>query len=170
MGQGSDLEEKDIEKEPTSSRNSEVNSWGLGQTLRGTKDKDNAVGIKSERVGLMWEGLTVRGVEGLESVVRTLSESFVLLQHGWNGDCMSCDMDRKEDDSISREAFEKWYCPTRWFWLLEKPGSGYTTSLKHFFGYVQPCLLTALMGVSGADKTREARTSPKSFGTYRVMF
>lgn len=77
MSRGSGSNEKDIEKEPTSSTESEVDSWDLEQTPRGTKDEDIAAGIKSKRVGLIWEGLTVRGVGGVKNIVKTFSDAFV---------------------------------------------------------------------------------------------
>ena len=139
LSRGSGLREQDIEKEPTSSTESEIGSWDLEQTLRGTKDEDIAAGIKSKRVGLIWESLTVRGVGGVKNIVKTFPEAFVsffnvvgTVMHifGYGKKGRTFDILRK---------FRGVVLPGEMVLVLGRPGSGCTTFLKVManqrFGY-----------------------------------
>lgn len=77
LSRHSEKEETDLEKAPASSADSEEERWDLEQTLRGTKDEDVASGIKSKRIGVIWEGLTVRGIGGVKNIVKTFPQAFV---------------------------------------------------------------------------------------------
>lgn len=139
LSRGSGSNEKDIEKEQTSSTDSDVDSWDLEQTLRGTKNEDIAAGIKSKRVGLIWEGLTVRGVGGVKNIVRTFPDAFVsffnvvetvmhIFRYGKKG---------REFDILRN--FRGVVTPGEMVLVLGRPGSGCTTFLKVIanqrFGY-----------------------------------
>ena len=140
LSRGSGIKEKDIESEPTSSTESDTDPWDLEQTLRGTKDEDVAAGIKSKRVGLIWEGLTVRGKGGgVKSIVKTFPDAFVsffnvvgtamhLLGYGKKG---------REFDILKK--LRGVVRPGEMVLVLGRPGSGCTTFLKVIanqrFGY-----------------------------------
>ena len=139
LSRGSGLKEKDIEKELSTSTASEEDSWDLEQTLRGTKDEDTAAGIKSKRVGVLWEGLTVRGVGGVKNIVKTFPDAFVsffnivetamhILGYGKKG----------KSFNILRN-LRGLLRPGEMVLVLGRPGSGCTTFLKVIanqrFGY-----------------------------------
>ena len=64
----------DLEKAASAPREDE---FDLQATLRGTRDLECETGIKSKRVGVVWEDLTVRGVGGAKFIVQTFPDSFV---------------------------------------------------------------------------------------------
>lgn len=52
----------DVEKAAVEGSESSDEQFDLEATLRGGKDEEEAAGIKSKRIGVVWEGLTVSGV------------------------------------------------------------------------------------------------------------
>ena len=72
--------EKDLEKTGAlSSEESEVmkEPFDLEQTLRGYREQDAQTGIKAKRIGVLWENLSVNGVGGEKSIVRTFPDAFI---------------------------------------------------------------------------------------------
>jgi ATP-binding cassette subfamily G (WHITE) protein 2 (SNQ2) len=61
----------DVEKSaaPSSDASSEE-AFDLEKTLRGSRDEEEAAGIKSKRIGVVWENLTVSGVGGVKNYVK----------------------------------------------------------------------------------------------------
>jgi ATP-binding cassette subfamily G (WHITE) protein 2 (SNQ2) len=59
----------DIEKSPESDASSE-NAFDLETVLRGNRDEEEAAGIKSKRIGVLWDGLTVSGIGGVKNYVK----------------------------------------------------------------------------------------------------
>ena len=138
---GSKISRKDVdvEKEPASSTDSEEEPWNLEQTLRGTKEEDIASGIKSKRIGVIWENLTVRGLGGVKNIVKTFPDAFVsffnvietgmhLFGYGKKG--------REVEILRNSRGVAK---PGEMVLVLGRPGSGCTTFLKVIanqrFGY-----------------------------------
>lgn len=139
--QTSQLEECDLEKYPISSSNSYSEPWDLEQTLRGRRNEDELNSIKSKRVGVIWNNLTVRGIGGVKNIVKTFPDAFVsffnvpetlmhILGYGKNG---------KEFDILKN--FRGVVKPGEMVLVLGRPGSGCTTFLKVIanqrFGYVK---------------------------------
>jgi len=139
LSRGSGLKEKDVEKRQTSSSESDEDSWNLEQTMRGTKEEDIAAGIKSKRIGVIWEDLTVKGIGGVKNIVKTFPEAFVsffnvpgtlmhIFGYGKKG----------REFSILRN-FWGVAKPGEMVLVLGRPGSGCTTFLKAIanqrFGY-----------------------------------
>lgn len=61
---------------PTNERNdvekfgsSDQEPFDLAQVLRGAKGKEEQAGIKSKKIGVIWDGLTVRGIGGVKNFV-----------------------------------------------------------------------------------------------------
>jgi hypothetical protein len=53
----------DVEKDAaTGSDHSSDEPFDLASTLRGSRDEEEAAGIKSKRIGVVWDGLTVSGI------------------------------------------------------------------------------------------------------------
>ena len=139
LSRGSGLKEKDIEKEASTSRGSEADSWDLEQTLRGTKDEDTAAGIKSKRVGVLWEGLTVRGVGGVKNIVKTFPEAFVSFFNVVETAMHIFGYGKKGEEIDILRNFRGLLRPGEMVLVLGRPGSGCTTFLKVIanqrFGY-----------------------------------
>lgn len=52
----------DVEKATVEGSESSDEPFDLEATLRGGKDEEEAAGIKSKRIGVVWDGLTVSGI------------------------------------------------------------------------------------------------------------
>ena len=60
----------DIEKTAIEGSESSDEPFDLEATLRGGRDEEEAAGIKSKRIGVMWDGLTVSGIGGVKNYVK----------------------------------------------------------------------------------------------------
>lgn len=65
----------DIEKGVDGSSVSSVEPFDLEKTLRGNRDEEEAAGIKSKRIGVVWDGLTVSGIGGVKNYVKVSSQN-----------------------------------------------------------------------------------------------
>ena len=139
LSRGSRLKEKDIEKENTSVTESEEETWDLEQTLRGTKNEDIASGIKSKRIGVIWEGLTVRGIGGVRNIVKTFPEAFVSFFNVFETALHIFGDGKKGKQFDILKNFRGVAKPGEMVLILGRPGSGCTTFLKVIanqrFGY-----------------------------------
>lgn len=131
--------ETDIEKDPGSSTESEGEPWDLEETLRGTKEDDLASGIKSKRIGLIWEGLTVRGVGGVRNIVKTFPEAFVSFFNVIETAMHLFGYGKKGKEFAILKDLRGVVKPGEMVLVLGRPGSGCTTFLKVIanqrFGY-----------------------------------
>ena len=59
---------EDVEKAPESETSDEL--FDLETTLRGNKGLEEEAGIKSKRIGVVWEDLTVSGIGGVKNYVK----------------------------------------------------------------------------------------------------
>lgn len=139
LSRGSGFKEKDIEEEATNSTGSEVDSWDLEQTLRGTRNEDVAAGIKSKRVGVLWDGLTVRGVGGIKHIVKTFPTAFISFLSVVGTAMHIFGYGKKGRDLDILRNFRGVVRPGEMVLVLGRPGSGCTTFLKIIanqrFGY-----------------------------------
>ena len=120
----------DVEKTGTTSEESNGEQWDLEQTLRGSKGEEHAAGIKSKRIGVLWENLTVSGIGGVKNFVKTFPDAFAsflnvpgtlmhLFGYGKKG---------REFDIL--RGFRGLVSPGEIVLVLGRPGSGCTTFLK----------------------------------------
>lgn len=139
LSRGNGVKDKDVEKDLTSSTESEEESWDLEQTLRGTKEDDLAAGIKSKRVGLIWENLTVRGVGGAKNFVKVFPEAFVSFFNVFETAMHIFGYGKKRREFDILKNFRGVVHPGEMVLVLGRPGSGCTTFLKVManqrFGY-----------------------------------
>ena len=73
----SDSNEKDVEKVGASFAESELEPFDLEQTLRGYREQDAQHGIKAKRIGVVWQNLSVNGIGGGQSIIRTFPDAFI---------------------------------------------------------------------------------------------
>jgi hypothetical protein len=66
----------DVEKAADSDSSSDE-QFDLEAVLRGNRDEEEAAGIKSKHVGVVWENLTVSGIGGVKNFVKTFPDAFV---------------------------------------------------------------------------------------------
>lgn len=131
----------DLEKavsSPTSSGDGAA--FDLEDTLRGTKKMEDESGIKSKRIGVMWENLTVKGMGGAKIFVPTFPGAFasffgfpIRLAMGLVG------MGPKGNEVNILHQFKGVAKPGEMVLVLGRPGSGCTSFLKVIanqrFGY-----------------------------------
>jgi ATP-binding cassette subfamily G (WHITE) protein 2 (SNQ2) len=67
----------DIEKGVDGSSVSSEEPFDLEKTLRGNRDEEEAAGIKSKRIGVVWDGLTVSGIGGVKNYVKVSSQHLI---------------------------------------------------------------------------------------------
>ena len=134
--------EQDVEKTATSSEESEEGErFDLETTLRGAREEEQAYGIKAKRIGVVWEGLTVKGLGGVRNFVKTFPDAFVDFFNipgmvlGWFG------IGKKGEEFDILKDFKGLVRPGEMVLVLGKPSSGCTTFLKVIanqrFGYTR---------------------------------
>lgn len=69
----------DIEKAGDGSSISSAEGFDLEKTLRGARDDEDAAGIKSKRIGVLWDGLTVSGIGGVKNYVKVSRQHLIRL-------------------------------------------------------------------------------------------
>lgn len=138
-----DRSEKDVEKYPgdSSDLSSDTDQWNLEETLRGRRDEDDATGIKSKRIGVIWDDLTVSGIGGVKNIVKTFPQAFVSF-FNVPGTLMSIfGYGRKGKEFDILKNFRGVAKPGEMVLVLGRPGSGCTTFLKVIanqrFGYTK---------------------------------
>ncbi|CAK3828461.1 ABC transporter [Lecanosticta acicola] len=131
---------RDVEKAIPLSTTEEVETFDLEDTLRGARALEEESGIKSKKIGVIWENLTVKGMGGAKIFVKTFPDAFVdffgfpikftlgLLGIGGKG---------REVEIL--QDFKGVVKPGEMVLVLGRPGSGCTTFLKVIsnqrFGY-----------------------------------
>jgi len=139
LSRDSGLMGKDLEKEQATSADSEEESWDLEQTLRGTKEEYVASGIKSKRVGVIWDNLTVKGVGGVKNFVKTFPDAFVSFFNVPGTLMQIFGYGKKGREFSILKSFKGVAKPGEMVLVLGRPGSGCTTFLKVIanqrFGY-----------------------------------
>ena len=120
----------DVEKTATAPEESDEEQWGLEQTLRGSKEEEYAAGIRSKRIGVLWERLTVSGVGGVRNFVKTFPEAFTSFLNvpGTLMHVFGYGKKGREFDIL--RGFRGLVRPGEMVLVLGRPGSGCTTFLK----------------------------------------
>ena len=107
--------------------------------MRCTKEDDVASGIKSKRIGLIWEGLTVRGVGGARNIVKTFPGAFVSFFNVIETAMHLFGYGKKGKEFAILKDLRGVVKPGEMVLVLGRPGSGCTTFLKVIanqrFGY-----------------------------------
>ncbi|KXG50083.1 CDR ABC transporter [Penicillium griseofulvum] len=130
---------KDIEKAEAEGSTASDDSWNLETTLRGDRAASEAAGIKDKHIGVIWDNLTVRGMGGVKTYIKTFPDAIIDFLNlpgtlidlfGW----------RKQGEEYNiLEGFRGLTRPGEMVLVLGRPGSGCTTFLKVIanqrFGY-----------------------------------
>ena len=119
--------EKDLERADTQETRA---AFDLEETLRGAKQHDETSGIKSKRIGVIWENLTVKGIGGVKNIVPTFPDAFInfinipgTLMHFFGLGKKGTEFDILKD-------FHGVVKPGEMVLVLGRPGSGCTSFLK----------------------------------------
>ncbi|KAJ5145829.1 uncharacterized protein N7515_000393 [Penicillium bovifimosum] len=127
----------DIEKDGGSTASDE--SWDLESTLRGDYTASEAAGIKNKHIGVIWNNLTVRGMGGVKTIIKTFPDAIIdfLNVPGMIIDLLGWRKTGQEYNIL--EGFRGLTRPGEMVLVLGRPGSGCTTFLKVIanqrFGY-----------------------------------
>jgi len=121
----------DLEKAASSGDSDDSEPFNLEETLRGNKHMEEESGIKGKMIGVVWEGLTVKGMGGSKIFVPTFPYAFT----GFLGAPFKLVMDllkigRKGKEVTILNNFYGVVKPGEMVLVLGKPGSGCTTFLK----------------------------------------
>jgi len=82
----------DVEKGRPESDISSDEPFDLEAVLRGNRDEEEAAGIKSKRIGVVWDGLTVSGIGGVKNYVKvsTPPAQFHVVVVLMSAPCLAC--------------------------------------------------------------------------------
>ncbi|KAJ4993546.1 ABC transporter [Stagonosporopsis vannaccii] len=129
----------DIEKGVDGSSISSEEQFDLEKTLRGNRDEEEAAGIKSKRIGVVWDGLTVSGIGGVKNYVKTFPDAFVSFFNVFATAQSLLGLGKKGKEFDILKDFRGVLKPGEMCLVLGRPGSGCTTFLKVIsnqrFGY-----------------------------------
>lgn len=120
----------DVEKTATTSEESDAEQWDLEQTLRGSKEEEYAAGIKTKRIGVLWDDLTVSGVGGVRNFVKTFPDAFASFLNVPGTLMHLCGYGKKGREFDILRGFRGLVTPGEMVLVLGRPGSGCTTFLK----------------------------------------
>jgi len=104
--------------------------FDLEATLRGNKNEDEKAGIKSKRIGVVWENLTVKGIGGTKNYVKTFPMAFVSFFNVYESAKSILGRGKKGRECEILKDFKGVAKPGEMVLVLGKPGSGCTTFLK----------------------------------------
>ncbi|KAI5305923.1 5'-3' exoribonuclease 2 [Ascosphaera pollenicola] len=104
--------------------------WDLEEVLRGQQQAEVDVGIRPKHIGIIWNNLTVKGLGGTKSIVKTFPDAIIdfcnvpgklMRWLGWG---------HKGEEVNILEGFKGLARPGEMVLVLGRPGSGCTTFLK----------------------------------------
>lgn len=131
---------QDVEK-TGSSQSSDDEPFDLASHLRGSKRMEEEAGIKTKRIGVIWENLTVSGIGGVKNFVPTFPDAFVGFFNVYGMARNLLGLGKKGKDFDILKSFKGVAKPGEMVLVLGKPGSGCTTFLKVIanqrFGYTK---------------------------------
>ncbi|KAJ6132498.1 hypothetical protein N7471_007713 [Penicillium samsonianum] len=128
---------KDIEKAEGSTGSDD--SWDLETTLHGDRVASEEAGIKDKHIGVIWDNLSVRGMGGVKTYIKTFPDAIIdfLNLPGTLIDLFG--LRKKGQEYNILEGFRGLTQPGEMVLVLGRPGSGCTTFLKVIanqrFGY-----------------------------------
>ncbi|PGH27237.1 hypothetical protein AJ80_01194 [Polytolypa hystricis UAMH7299] len=113
--------------------------WDLESALRGSREAEAEAGIKPKEIGVMWDGLTVRGVGGERNLVKTFPDAVIDFINVPQTIMSIFGVGRKGKQVEILNNFKGVAKPGEMVLVLGKPGAGCTTFLKVIsnqrFGY-----------------------------------
>lgn len=118
----------DIEK--SASISEEFEEFDLEATLRGAKQADIASGIKSKRIGVYWDQLTVSGIGGVKNFVKVFPDAFIDFINVPGTIIHLLGLGKKGSEVKILRDFQGVVKPGEMCLVLGRPGSGCTTFLK----------------------------------------
>lgn len=120
---------------------SEEEPFDLEATLRGNKHEDEKAGIKSKRIGVLWQNLAVKGIGGTKNYIKTFPMAFVSFFNVYETVKSILGLGKKGRECEILKDFRGVAKPGEMVLVLGKPGSGCTTFLKVIsnqrFGYTK---------------------------------
>ncbi|KAL4917968.1 ABC-2 type transporter-domain-containing protein [Aspergillus aurantiobrunneus] len=132
-----EVHSRDVER--ATSLTDSVESWDLETALRGNQAAELEAGIRGKHIGVIWENLTVRGIGGSKSFIKTFPDAIVDFFNvpGLIMDWTGYSNKGKEFDIL--KDFRGVLRAGEMVLVLGRPGSGCTTFLKTItnqrFGY-----------------------------------
>ena len=131
----------DVEKGSAGSSDDSDEAFDLEKVLRGGREEEEAAGIKSKRIGVVWEGLTVSGIGGVKNYVKTFPDAFVSFFNVFETAASVLGLGKKGREFDILKDFKGVAKPGEMVLVLGRPGSGCTTFLKVIsnqrFGYTK---------------------------------
>ncbi|KAJ5919671.1 hypothetical protein N7454_009506 [Penicillium verhagenii] len=119
-----------VDEEKAGSSNGSDDTWDLETALRGNRAAEDEAGIKDKHIGVIWDNLSVRGVGGVKTFIKTFPDAIidffnvprtVMDIFGWG---------KKGKEYNILEGFRGLTRPGEMVLVLGRPGSGCTTFLK----------------------------------------
>lgn len=128
---------KDVEKAipadraiSSGSSETEGEPFDLEKVLRGARDEEERSGIKSKKIGVLWENLTVSGIGGVKNYVKTFPWAFVSFFNVYETAKGVLGLGNKGREFDILNNFRGVVKPGEMVLVLGRPGSGCTTFLK----------------------------------------
>ncbi|KAF2448646.1 ABC transporter CDR4 [Karstenula rhodostoma CBS 690.94] len=119
----------DVEKAFDEETGSEEH-FDLETVLRGNRDEEERAGIKSKRIGVVFEDLTVSGIGGVKNYAKTFPDAFVSFFNVFATVQGILGLGKKGRDFDILKDFRGVVKPGEMCLVLGRPGSGCTTFLK----------------------------------------
>jgi ATP-binding cassette subfamily G (WHITE) protein 2 (SNQ2) len=122
--------ETDVERAAVSESVSDGEPFDLEDTLRGNKATDEEAGIRSKRIGVLWDNLTVTGQGGVTNFVKTFPDAFTSFFNVYGTAKTILGVGKKGRVVDILQNFRGVVKPGEMVLVLGRPGSGCTTFLK----------------------------------------
>ncbi|KAK7963947.1 ABC transporter G family member 11 [Apiospora saccharicola] len=110
--------------------NSTEDMFDLETVLHGGLEAEREAGIKPKHIGVLWDGLTVKGMGGAENFVQTFPDAFRNFIDYWTPLKSLLGLGPKGNEVTILDDFRGLVKPGEMVLVLGKPGSGCTTFLK----------------------------------------
>jgi ATP-binding cassette subfamily G (WHITE) protein 2 (SNQ2) len=118
----------DVEKATDEASSEEP--FDLESVLRGNRDEEERAGIKSKRIGVVFEDLTVSGIGGVKNYVKTFPDAFVSFFNVYATARNMLGLGKRGREFDILKDFRGVVNPGEMCLVLGRPGSGCTTFLK----------------------------------------
>ncbi|EAT81447.2 hypothetical protein SNOG_10948 [Parastagonospora nodorum SN15] len=121
----------DVEKSAIASSDASSDEpFDLEKTLRGGQEDQEAAGIKSKRIGVVWDNLTVSGIGGVKNYAKTFPDAFVSFFNVFETVASLLGKGKKGKEFDILKDFKGVVKPGEMVLVLGRPGSGCTSFLK----------------------------------------
>ncbi|KAJ5104762.1 hypothetical protein NUU61_002109 [Penicillium alfredii] len=128
---------EDVEKAASSADSEEP--WDLESALRGNRAAEADAGIKDKHIGVIWDNLSVRGMGGVKTFIKTFPDAIIDFFNIPETIMHILGYGNKGQEFNILEGFRGLTRPGEMVLVLGRPGSGCTTFLKVIanqrFGY-----------------------------------